>query len=135
MNEHITKWAEWVQTSGLRLVGILVGAIVLVWLLKVFTQRLVKLAASESRAALLREQQTQTIAGILYSAGAAAVVFTAVLVALPEFGINITPIAAAAGLASLAVGFGAQHLVRDLINGFFIVFEDQYAVGDMIRLG
>ena len=135
MNEHITKWAEWVQTSGLRLVGILVGAIVLVWLLKVFTQRLVKLAASESRAALLREQQTQTLAGILYSAGAAAVVFTAVLVALPEFGINITPIAAAAGLASLAVGFGAQHLVRDLINGFFIVFEDQYAVGDMIRLG
>jgi len=135
MNEHISKWAEWAQTSGLRLLGILIGTIVLIWLLKVLTRRLVKLAASQSRAALMREQQTQTLAGILYSAGVAAIVFTAVLVALPEFGINITPIAAAAGLASLAIGFGAQHLVRDLINGFFIVFEDQYVVGDLVRVG
>lgn len=135
MNEHISKWAEWVQTSGLRLIGILIGAIVLTWLLKVFTRRLVKLASSESRTAVMREQQTRTLAGILYSAGTAAIAFTAVMVALPEFGINITPIAAAAGLASLALGFGAQHLVRDLINGFFIVFEDQYVVGDTIRAG
>lgn len=135
MNEHISKWAEWVQTSGLRLIGILIGAVVLIWLLKIFTRRLVKLASSESRTAVMREQQTRTLAGILYSAGTAAIAFTAVMVALPEFGINITPIAAAAGLASLAVGFGAQHLVRDLINGFFIVFEDQYVVGDIIRVG
>lgn len=135
MNEHFSKWAEWVQTSGLRLIGILIGAIVLIWLLKVFTRRLVKLASSESRTAAMREQQTRTLAGILYSAGMAAIAFTAVMVALPEFGINITPIAAAAGLASLALGFGAQHLVRDLINGFFIVFEDQYVVGDLVRVG
>jgi small conductance mechanosensitive channel len=123
-----------VQTSGLRLIGILIGAIVLIWLLKIFTRRLVKLASSESRTAVMREQQTRTLAGILYSAGMAAIAFTAVMVALPEFGINITPIAAAAGLASLALGFGAQHLVRDLINGFFIVFEDQYVVGDLVRV-
>lgn len=135
MNEHISKWAEWAQTSGLRLLGILLGTMLLIWLLKVLTRRLVKLAASQSRAALMREQQTRTLAGILYSAGTAAIAFTAVLVALPEFGMNVTPIAAAAGLASLAVGFGAQHLVRDLINGFFIVFEDQYVVGDLVRVG
>ena len=54
---------------------------------------------------------------------------------MPEFGFNVTPIAAAAGLASLAFGFGAQHLVRDIINGFFIVIEDQFVVGESVRIG
>jgi small conductance mechanosensitive channel len=72
---------------------------------------------------------------VLYSAGTAIIVVVAALTALPEFGFNITPVAAAAGLASLAVGFGAQHLVRDFINGFFTVFEDQYVVGDIVRVG
>jgi small conductance mechanosensitive channel len=54
---------------------------------------------------------------------------------LREIGYDITILAAAAGLASVAVGFGAQNLVRDLINGFFIVFEDQFVVGDTIRVG
>jgi small conductance mechanosensitive channel len=83
----------------------------------------------------MREQQSRTIAGVIYSAGTIIIVVVAVLMALPEFGFNITPLAAAAGLASLAVGFGAQHLVRDFINGFFTVFEDQYVVGDTVRIG
>ena len=77
----------------------------------------------------------RTLAGVLYSAGTGTILIVTVLTALPEFGFNITPVAAAAGLASLAVGFGAQHLVRDIINGFFLVFEDQYVVGEMIRVG
>jgi small conductance mechanosensitive channel len=135
MADSFSRWAEAALAGGLRLLGILVGAIVLIWLLRMLTRRLVHLATTESRAALLHEQQTRTLAGILYSAGTAIILAIAVLLALPEFGINVTPIAAAAGLASLAVGFGAQHLVRDLINGFFIVFEDQYVVGEMIRVG
>ena len=135
MTDHVSRWTEIALTTGLRLAGILIGAAVLVWLLKVLTQRLVQLARSENKAALMREQQTRTLAGILYSAGTAVIVTAAILVALPEFGINVTPIAAAAGLASLALGFGAQNLVRDLINGFFIVFEDQYGVGDTVRIG
>src|SRR6202041_1934602 len=75
------------------------------------------------------------LAGLLYSTGATIIVIVAVLTALPEFGFTVTPVAAAAGLASLAVGFGAQHLVRDFINGFFTVFEDQYVVGDTVRIG
>lgn len=135
MNETMTQWTEIAVKGGLRLLGILLGAIILVHLLKLVTQRLVKLATSSTRAAVIREQQTRTLAGLLYSAGTALVVAVAVLLALPEFGINVTPLAAVAGLASLAVGFGAQHLVRDLINGFFIVFEDQYGVGDTVRIG
>lgn len=122
-------------THGLRLLGILLLALLLNRLLKAFTQRLVQLAASESRVAQMREQQTRTLAGLLYSAGTALIVTVAVLTALAEFGFNVAPIAAAAGLASLAFGFGAQHLVRDIINGFFIVFEDQYVVGDTVRIG
>jgi small conductance mechanosensitive channel len=83
----------------------------------------------------MREQQTRTLAGILYSGGTAIIVIVAVLTALPEFGFNITPVAAAAGLASLSIGFGAQHVVRDFINGFFTVLEDQYVVGDIVRIG
>ncbi len=94
-----------------------------------------KLARGESRAAALREEHTRTLAGILHSAGAAVIYAGAILVALPELGINVTPFAAVAGLASLALGFGAQHLVRDLINGFLIVFEDQFVVGDHVRIG
>ena len=59
----------------------------------------------------------------------------AILTALPEFGFNVTPIAAVAGLASLAFGFGAQHLVRDFINGFFMIIEDQFVVGETVRIG
>ena len=119
----------------MRLLGILLLTILLNRILKVVTSRLIRLAVSETRVARMREQQTRTLAGILYSAGTVLIVVMAVLMALPEFGINVTPVAALAGLASLALGFGAQHLVSDLINGFFIVFEDQYVVGDVVRIG
>ena len=129
------KWAGFTAANGLRLVGIVVIAFVLNRLLKLFTSRLVRPATASTRVAQMREQQTRTHAGVLYSAGTALIVLVAFFMALPEFGFSVTPIAALAGLGSLALGFGAQHLVRDLINGFFIIFEDQYVVGDMVRLG
>ena len=73
------------------------------------------------------------MAGLLYSVGMAVIFAAVILMALPEFGFNVTPVAAAAAVASLALGFGAQHLVKDLINGFFIVFEDQFVIGDLIQ--
>jgi small conductance mechanosensitive channel len=122
--------------NGTRLLAILLIALLLNRVLRAFTQRLVT-AASESagRTARVREQQTRTLAGVLYGAGTGVIVILALLLALPVFGFNVTPLAAAAGLASLALGFGGQHLVRDVINGFFTVFEDQYSVGDTVRIG
>lgn len=133
MPEAYTRWAEIAGTRGARLLAIIILAFVLARILKVVTSRLVQLAKSQTRVALLREQQTRTMAGILYSFGITLILVAAILTALPEFGFNITPVAAAASLASLAVGFGAQSLIKDLINGFFIVFEDQYVVGDLIQ--
>ncbi|MFY9531627.1 MAG: mechanosensitive ion channel family protein [Candidatus Acidiferrales bacterium] len=118
---------------GLRLVVIFVVAFLILRLLKALTSRLIELAQAQTRVAQMREQQTRTMAGLLNSAGTAVIVLAAFLAALPEFGFSITPVAAAAGLASLAVGFGAQSLVKDIINGFFIVLEDQFVVGDLIR--
>jgi small conductance mechanosensitive channel len=94
---------------------------------------MVEISRVHTRGAAMREQQTRTMAGMLNSVGVGCVLIVAFLTALPEFGFNVTPVEAAAAVASLALGFGAQNLVRDLINGFFIVFEDQFVVGDLIQ--
>ena len=59
----------------------------------------------------------------------------AILAILSTFGINVAGLVAGAGIVGLAVGFGAQSLVKDVITGFFIVFEDQFAVGDQVQIG
>ena len=131
----LSRWTEFALGSGPRVLGIVLLALLLNRMLKAVTHRLVKLTSSQMRVAQMREQQTRTVAGILYSAGTSMILILAVLAALPEFGFSVTPIAALAGLASLALGFGAQNVVRDILSGFFIVFEDQYVVGDTIRVG
>ncbi len=137
MTDHVFRWTEFALGHGTRLLIIVLIALLLVRVLRIVTRRLIAVAGSEStvRVARMREQQTRTLAGLLYSAGSAIIVIVAVLMALPEFGFNVTPVAAAAGLASLSIGFGAQHLVHDFINGFFTVLEDQYVVGDIVRIG
>jgi small-conductance mechanosensitive channel len=122
---------------SLRLATIVLVALILIRILRTVTRRLIPKVAGEGpgRIARMREQHTKTLAGLLYSAGTAVIIVGAILTALPEFGFNITPIAAVAGLASLAFGFGAQHLVRDLINGFFAIVEDHFVVGETVRIG
>jgi small-conductance mechanosensitive channel len=137
MTNFLSRWTEFALGRGLRLAGILLLAIILARLLKSLTRRLVYKPAADgaSRAARMREQQTRTVANILDSAGVAVIAALAILMSMREFGYDVTPLAAAAGLASLAIGFGAQNLVRDLIAGFFVVIEDQYVVGDTVRIG
>jgi len=137
MTPIVFKWTDFAVARGIRIVTILLIALILNRLLRSLTRRLVPAAGAEGigRIARMREHHVKTLAGLIYSAGTAIIIIGAVLTALPEFGFNVTPIAAAAGLASLAVGFGAQHLVRDIINGFFIIVEDQFAVGETVRIG
>jgi small conductance mechanosensitive channel len=133
MSSPFNHWLELTLPNALHLLGILVIALVLNRLLRVVTNLLIKPAATQARAAQLREQQTRTLAGILYGTGSKVVWAVALLTSLHEFNIDITPAVTLAGLASLAIGFGAQSLVRDLISGFYIVLEDQYVVGDTIQ--
>jgi len=137
MAPNVFKWSDLMLGRGLRLTSIVLIAFILNRLLRALTRRLIPVAGAEGlgRIARMREQHAKTLAGLLYSAGTAVIIVGAILMALPEFGFNITPIAAVAGLASLAFGFGAQHLVRDLINGFFVIVEDQFVVGETVRIG
>jgi len=135
MSSLLSHLPDFTAANFLHLVVIFVVALLLNHLLRVITNLLIKPAASEARAAKAREQQTRTVAGVLYSAGSKVVWAIALLTAAQEFGINVTPVAALAGLASLALGFGAQNLVRDIITGFYIILEDQYVVGDTIQIG
>lgn len=124
---------EFAGIRALRVLVIVFVALLILRLLRALTDRLIQLAKSQTRVAQMREQQTRTMAALLYSVGVGVVVGVAILTALPEFGFNVSPVEAAAAVASLALGFGAQHLVKDIINGFFIVFEDQFVIGDLIQ--
>jgi small-conductance mechanosensitive channel len=133
MNELFAHWEKIAAAPGLRVVGIIVIAIVVSRILKTVTAKLIELARSPARAAQMREQQTRTLAGLLYSTGTFVIIAVTLLMVMRECGFDVSPVEAAAAVASVALGFGAQSLIKDLINGFFIVFEDQYVVGDMIQ--
>src|SRR5215469_16889845 len=116
MNFSLSYWLDIAETRGVRLLTILILAIVVVRIWKAFTNRMVEISKAHTRVGQMREQQTRTVAGILYSTGVTIVLAFAVLTALPEFGFNVTPVEAVAAVASLAFGFGAQPLATDWIN-------------------
>lgn len=76
-------------------------------------------------------KRIKTLTGVLWTIGCGLLWFVVVLVIFSQIGLNIGPILAGAGVAGLAVGFGAQHLVRDLVSGFFLLLENQIRVGDI----
>jgi small-conductance mechanosensitive channel len=133
MPSSLNHWLDLALPHALRLIGIFVIALVVNRLLRAVTNLVIKQASAPGRPAQLREQQTRTLAGVLYGAGSRIVWVVALLTAVREFNIDITAAVTLAGLASLAIGFGAQTLVRDVITGFYIVLEDQYNVGDTIQ--
>ncbi|MGA7920903.1 MAG: mechanosensitive ion channel family protein [Candidatus Acidiferrales bacterium] len=134
MSDSFTRWLQTVGKISLRLAVIAFFGLFLARLLKALTSRLVQVSRSQARSGQLREQQTRTMAGLLYHIGSTIIVVIAILMALEVFDFNLAPAIATAGLASVAIAFGAQSLLKDVINGFFIVFEDQYVVGDLIQL-
>ncbi|HEY5068567.1 MAG TPA: hypothetical protein VII37_02235, partial [Candidatus Acidoferrum sp.] len=88
MPYSLTHWSEFTLRNGLHLLGIVAAALLLNRLLRVVTNLVIKRASSPTRAAQMREQQTRTLAGLLFSAGTKVVWGIALLTALPEFGIN-----------------------------------------------
>ncbi|MGH2709238.1 MAG: mechanosensitive ion channel family protein, partial [Actinomycetota bacterium] len=126
---------EWLVRSGARVLGI--------WLLAWLAFRVVRVAARRIESAVddgddsvttLRERRGQTIAQLLRSVGRIVVLVIALLLTFNVF-MDIGPILAGAGILGLAVSFGAQSLVKDVISGFFILFENQFAIGDVIEAG
>lgn len=79
-------------------------------------------------------QRTTTVGRLLYNIGVALILTVAVLWGFDSVGIRLTPILASAGVVGIAVAFGAQSLVKDLLSGLFLIFEDQYGVGDVVEI-
>ena len=126
---------EVVSRMALRVLGI--------WLLAWVALRVVRLTArrieesvddGDDSVTTLREKRGRTISQLLRSVGRVVIVTIALLLTFNVF-INIAPILAGAGILGLAVSFGAQSLVRDIISGFFILLENQFAVGDVVDAG
>jgi len=119
----------------IRIVGIVVGAFLILRIINLAVMHLQRFAVSQDTAIPAEtERRAKTIGNIINSAGLVFVMGVALMMILSEFGLDITPIITGAGIAGLAVGFGAQNLVRDVISGFFLILEDQIRVGDVATL-
>ena len=127
--------AHWAETHGINIVVIIAGAVITVRAANFAIEHLqFKLARSHATTDLEWQRRAATLGGILTSLVTAAVSFVAVLMLLRELAIDVVPILTGAGIVGLAVGFGAQNLVRDMISGFFLILEDQVRIGDIARI-
>jgi moderate conductance mechanosensitive channel len=135
LHEWHNALVAWTRDRAPKLIVILVLAFIFVWLLGTITRRVLAFSEKRSPDSANRAQQVRTLVAVLHSAGVLLILFFAGMSVLKDaFNINIEPLLASAGIAGLAIGFGAQTLVKDVINGFFILAENQFQVGDTIRI-
>ena len=123
---------DFLHTKAPKILGVLIISAIILLLVRILRNRLVHYSERVAVAGL-RSQQIRTLASVIYSIGVFLVAFFALMEILPLFNINIGPLLASAGVAGLAIGFGAQTLVKDFITGFFILIENTFDVGDVIR--
>lgn len=116
-----------------KLLAILLIAFILIRLLGVVTRKLVEIGRRKSLHPTIRAQQVATLVGVIRSVGIFVILLVTLMQVLLVFDINVAPLLASAGIAGLAIGFGAQTLVKDVINGFFILAENQFEIGDTIK--
>ncbi len=149
-NEHAAEVAD-TLAKPIRVVFVLLVAAVAVAIANRLIHRLVvRLAAAHTKLTELRRPsmidtapvsssrrtaRAETIGAVLRSVVGIVIWFIAILTALDELGVNLAPLIAGAGVVGLAIGFGAQALVRDFLSGLFMLLEDQYGVGDVIDAG
>ena len=133
----LSELIDWVLTSGIKIIFIVLAAYILKVIAKRFIQRIVKAAVASDR--LITEdaelKRMQTLVHIFSYTINTIIVIVAGMMIIEEFGVKITAILATAGIAGVAIGFGAQYLVKDIITGIFIIFENQYRIGDVIQIG
>lgn len=123
---------EWLLTSGLRVAGILVLALVVVRVARSLAKR--AFSSLQGDDDVEKKKRGDTLGGVVGYLIRFVVVVVAGLMILKEFGVEVGPVLAAAGVVGLAVGFGAQSMVKDFISGFFILLYDQIRVGDVVQV-
>ena len=137
MSEQTRNILEWLSGAPLRVFSVLVAA----WIAQSIGRRAIDRAVSKLATADLKpgpgfakrqSERARTTGSVLTSILKAAVWIIALAMILGEFGFNLGPVIASAGVIGVAIGLGAQTLVRDILSGIFMLIEDQYGVGDQI---
>ena len=146
---------EYLQGPPLQILIIVLLAVAIRWISVAVLNRIIKRMAAQGRRERLgetrraertqelsevlmsqrRQQRAEAIGALLRSVITATVLIIALLLILPILGIDVAPLLASAGVLGVALGFRAQSLVKDYLSGIFLVFEDQYGVGDLVDLG
>jgi len=130
--ESLTSWA---LTHGIKILLILFGMWVLIMIARIIGKRVIKIAEDDDPTTENeRERRTTTLVHI-FNLVVKTVVFTfGAISILKEIGFDIGPILAGAGIIGLAIGFGSQSLVKDVVSGFFLIMENQIRVGDVVKI-
>ena len=137
--KYTDKYAEliipWLLTSGLKIVFIVIGSLILNKVIITFIEKGVRIAVRPDGISSkdAEEKRENTLIQIFTTTSKIGLMTIAGLMVLQEFGVEIAPILAAAGIVGLAFGFGGQYLIRDIISGLFIILENQYRVGDIVN--
>ena len=127
--------ADWAFTRGLRVLFIIVFAFALVRAMRLLVSRFEhELSTRTSLDALERAKRVRTLGTLINNVAVVLIATIASLMTLDQFEVDIKPVLTGAGIVGLAVGFGAQTLVRDVISGFFLILEDQVRVGDVAAI-
>lgn len=133
--DRLRQHAEGAIQAILSIVIVVVVAVIILRLLRTFVTKVVeRVLSSTDQPPRELQQKAQTLANVIESAGRLVVFIIAGMMILSSLGLEIGPLIASAGIAGLAIGLGAQSLIKDTINGFFILMENQFAVGDVIKV-
>ena len=127
----------WLESSGIRILIIIAIAVASYLVLRHFIPLLIKRTVALRMKGELEEEikkRSDTLCSLLTKIALGIIVILALVTILPEFGINITGMLVGLGIVGIAIGFGAQSLIRDYLSGIFILLEDQYDVGDVVRV-
>ena len=132
---QLATLAAWTFASGLRVILIVLLAYALVRVIRLLVSRFEhELNLGTGLDALERAKRARTLGSVVNKAATVLIAGITVLTVLREFDVDIAPVLTGAGIAGLAIGFGAQTLVRDIISGFFLILEDQVRVGDVAAI-
>ena len=126
-------FTSWFLAHGLRIILILAAALLLDYFLRTFIEKGVN-KKLKNKIDGDRKKRVKTLISVFGGTLSFLIWITAILMVLPEFGVNITPILAGLGLLGLAVGMAARDIISDFISGIFILLEGQYYVGDRVKI-
>jgi len=132
---------DWALSSGIRIVAIILGALIFYYGFRIIFKQLTHVAKKVGErsdyisVSAEQEMRARTLVGIVRGLILVVTVTVVTLMVLRELGYDIAPLIAGAGIAGIAIGFGAQTLVRDLIGGFFVLLEGQFYIGDVVQVG